>query len=291
MVRPRPTIRRRQVARQVRRLREEAGRTREDIAELLECQTPKISKLEGHKANFNPSELVRVLDFLGAEEPLRSQIIEWNREARQRGLLQEHPEAAPEIRRPYMAFEHDASEISVYETELIHGLLQTEEYARAVIIAMAPDMSDADVQRCVELRMARQALITGDDPVNYWVILNESVLKRAVGGPKVMAEQVLRLLELSRLKNVTMQVLSFSAGAHAAMGSAFTILGFDHEDDEPPMVYLEDVSHSLLLEKPEQLTTYNVAFNRLRAAAMSLEQSTALLQEVANEWTQAGGTA
>src|SRR4051812_49806795 len=86
MVRARPTIRRRRVAREVRRLREEAGRTREEVAALLECQTPKISKLEGHKANFNPSELVRVLDFLGAEEPLRSQLIAWNREARVRGL-------------------------------------------------------------------------------------------------------------------------------------------------------------------------------------------------------------
>jgi transcriptional regulator with XRE-family HTH domain len=289
MVRARPTIRRRRVAREVRRLREEAGRTREEVAALLECQTPKISKLEGHKANFNPSELVRVLDFLGAEEPLRSQLIAWNREARVRGLLQEHPEAAPEIRRPYMAFEQDATEVLVYETELIHGLLQTEDYARAVIAAMAPEMEDTEVQRNVQLRMARQALLTGDDPVNYWAILNESLLRRAVGGPKVMFEQVTHLLALRERKNVTMQVLPFSAGAHAAMSSPFTILGFDHED-EPPMVYVEDVSHSLLLEKSEQLTTYNVAFNRLRAAALNLEQSTALLREVANEWTRAGGT-
>lgn len=289
MVRPRPTIRRRRVAREVRRLREEAGRTREDIAKLLDCKVPKITKLETHKANFNPSELLRVLDYLGAPDPLRSQLVEWNREARHRGLLQEHPEAAPEIRRPYMAFEQDASGLQVYEVELVHGLAQTEEYARAVVEAMAPDMPDGEVRRRVELRMARQALVTGEDPIDYWLILNEAVIERAVGSPKVMVGQVHHLLDLAALKNVTLQVLPNSAGAHAAMSSPFTILAFGN-DDEPPMVYVEDVSHSYLLEKAEQLDTYNVVFNRLRAAALSPELSAELLREAANKWTRAGGT-
>lgn len=289
MVRPRPTIRRRRVAREVRRLREEAGRTRDDIARLLECGLPKISKLETYRANFNPSELIRVLDYLDAPEPLRTQLVEWNREARHRGLLQEHPEAAPEIRRPYMAFEQDASGLQVYESELVHGLAQTEDYARSVVEAMAPCMSDAEVRRRVELRMARQALVTGDDPVDYWLILNEAVVRRAVGGPRTMVRQVERLLELAQLKNVTLQVLPFSAGAHAAMSSPFTILSFAN-DDEPPMVYVEDVSHSYLLEKTEQLSTYSVAFNRLRASALSPDLSFELLREAADEWTSAGGT-
>lgn len=289
MARPRPTIRRRRVAREVRRLREEAGRTREDIARLLDCGLPKISKLETHRANFNPSELIRILDYLGAPDPLRTQLIEWNREARHRGLLQEHPEAAPEIRRPYMAFEQDASGLQVYEVELIHGLAQTEDYARAVVEAMAPGMSDADVRRRVELRMARQSLLTGDDPIAYWLILNEAVIRRAVGGAKVMVDQIHHLLELADLKHVTLQILPNSAGAHAAMSSPFTILSFGN-DDEPPMVYVEDVSHSYLLEKVEQLDTYNVAFNRLRASALSPDLSSELLRQAANEWTRAGGT-
>jgi transcriptional regulator with XRE-family HTH domain len=289
MARPRPTIRRRRVAREVRRLREERGRTREDIARLLDCGLPKISKLETHRANFNPSELIRVLDYLDAAEPLRLQLIEWNREARHRGLLQEHPEAAPEIRRPYMAFEQDASALQVYEVELVHGLAQTEDYARAVVEAMAPGMADAELRRRVELRMARQSLLSGDDPIDYWLILNEAVIRRAVGGPKVMFDQVVHLLALAKMRNVTLQILPNSAGAHAAMSSPFTILSFGN-DEEPPMVYVEDVSHSYLLEKAEQLDTYNVAFNRLRASALSPRLTSVLLREVANEWTRAGGT-
>lgn len=289
MARPRPTIRRRRVAREVRHLREEAGKSREDIARLLDCGLPKISKLETHRANFNPSELIRILDYLKAPDPLRSQLIEWNREARHRGLLQEHPEAAPEIRRPYMAFEQDASGLQVYEVELVHGLAQTEGYARAVVEAMSPGMSDVEVRRRVELRLARQTLLTGDDPVDYWLILAEAVIRRAVGGSKVMVDQLHHLLDLASLKHVTLQVLPNSAGAHAAMSSPFTILSFGN-DDEPPMVYVEDLSHSYLLEKAEQLDTYNVAFNRLRAAALSPELSAELLRAVANEWTRAGGT-
>lgn len=284
MARARPTIRRRRVARELRRLREEAGRSREDIANLLECQTPKISKIETGRAGINPSELKIVLKYLGVGEPLYSQLVGWNRESRQRGLMQEHPEAAPEFRRPYIAFEQDASALQVFENELVHGLLQTEDYARTVIVEMDPDMPDGEVERRVALRIDRQGILTGEDPTTYWVILTEAVLRTAVGGPKVMADQLLKLIAMARLKNVTLQVLPFAAGAHAAMGSPFTILGFDDEDDLD-LVYVEDIATSSLLEKPDQLITYSVAFNRLRASALSPEGSLALLQRVANEWT------
>ena len=284
MARPRPTIRRRRVAREVKRLMEAAGRKPSDLAALLECQMPKVYKLLGAKAGFNPSELVRVLTYLKAEEPLLSQLIAWNRESRIRGLVQEHSEAAPEFRRPYIAFEQDATTLQVFENELVHGLLQTEDYARSVISEMAPEMADEEVLRRVRLRMARQQVLTGEEPPSYWVIFRESVLHDAVGGPKVMADQLLKLIDMALLKNVTMQVHPFDAGAHAAMGSPFTILGFPDEDDLD-LVYVEDIATSHLLEKPEQLATYTVAFNRLRAAALSPDQTMALLQQAANEWS------
>jgi len=291
MARPRPTIRRRRVAREVKRLTEAAGKKPADLAALLECQMPKVYKLLGAKSGFNPSELLRVLEALGVDEPLKAQLVAWNRESRIRGLVQEHAEAAPEFRRPYIAFEQDATSLLVFENELVHGLLQTEDYARAVITAMSPDMPDAEVQRRVELRTARQGILTGEEPLSYWVILRESVLRDEVGSAKVMADQLAKLLEMARLKNVTLQVHPATAGAHAAMGSAFAILGFTDEDDLD-LVYVEDLTMSLLLEKPEQLSTYSVAFNRLRAAALSPELSMDLLQRVANEWTLSiGGTA
>lgn len=289
MARPRPTTRRRRVARDVRRLMDTAGMTPKQLADLLECQMPKVYKILGAKAGFNRSDLLVVLAELGVEEPLKSQLLAWTREARTRGLVQEYPEAAPEFRRPYIAFEQEADTLAVYENELVHGLMQTEDYACAVIEEMAPDMSDAEVQRRVQLRMARQQVLTGDEPLTYWVILGEAVIRRAVGGPKVMLDQTLRLIELAKLKNVTMQVLPFAAGAHAAMGSPFTVLGFEEEDDLD-LVYVEDIATSHLLEKPEQLATYTVAFNRLRAAALSPEGSVALLQEAANEWSAQGET-
>ena len=282
--RPRPTIRRRRVAREVKKLMDAAGFTPKQLAELFECQMPKVYKVLNAKAGFNPSELARLLDKLEVEQPLYGQLVAFNRESRVRGLVQEHSEAAPEYRRPYLVFEQDADELAVFENELVHGLLQTPEYAYTVIAEMAPGMSDEDVHRRVGLRMARQRVLTEDEPLVYWVILTEAVLRIAVGGPKVMVDQLHQLIALAKLKNVTMQVLPQSAGAHAAMGSPFTILGFDDEDDLD-LVYVEDIATSHLLEKPEQLAAYTVAFNRLRAAALSPESSVALLQQVANEWS------
>lgn len=282
--RPRPTIRRRRVAREVRKLMDARGIKAARLAELLECQLPKVYKVLGAKAGFHPSDLKIVLRELEVDDESAAQLVQWNREARVRGLVQEHAEAAPEYRRPYLGFEQDANTLAVFENELVHGLLQTEDYARTVTAAMAPGMADDEVHRRVRLRMARQQVLTGDEPLTYWAILTEAVVRNAVGGPKVMADQVFRLIEIAGLKNVTMQVLPFSAGAHAAMGSPFAILGFDEEDDLD-LVYVEDIATSHLLEKPEQLAAYTVAFNRLRAAALSPEGSIGLLQQAANEWS------
>jgi transcriptional regulator with XRE-family HTH domain len=176
--------------------------------------------------------------------------------------------------------ERKAVSIQTYESYLIPGLLQTEDYARHCVSATRPLLSDGDVSRAVVLRMTRQEILNQDDPPRLWAIIDESVLSRQVGGPDVMREQCAHLLAMSRRPNVALQVIPDSKGAACAYGQQFMILTFK---SRTPMAYLEDMRGARYVRERDEVGTYSVAFDFLRASALDDEQSAELIRGVMNE--------
>ncbi|MGI8310583.1 DUF5753 domain-containing protein [Saccharopolyspora hattusasensis] len=183
----------------------------------------------------------------------------------------------------YIGLESEAAAVRNFEIDLIPGLLQTEEYARAIIGSWAPDEPDHDNEQRTQLRKARQARLTeGAEPLKFWAIISEAAIRQQVGGADVMREQLKHLLSRSKLPNVTVQVLPFQAGAHASLGTGFSILSFPDPVD-PDVVYLEYLTGSLYLEEAEEIERYTLNFDHLRATALDPRDSAKLLGKVARE--------
>jgi transcriptional regulator with XRE-family HTH domain len=266
-----PTVRRRRLGMELRRLREASGLTIDRVADALECSHSKISRIETAQVRATPRDVRDMLEIYGVEGDQREGLIQLAREARQTGWWHAYPDVTKES--TYVGLEVAAASIRSYEALLVPGLLQTTEYARAVTRAVRPDQRQEQIERQVELRMARQSLLTQDDPPALWVIIDEGVLCRSVGERGVMSEQLYHLTEVAELPTVTLQVLPFGAGQHAGMDGAFTILGFP-EPADPAVVYLENATSDLYLESPEDVRRYTLLFDHLRAAALKPDDST-----------------
>lgn len=197
-----------------------------------------------------------------------------------KGWWHSYGEVIPSWFEVYIGLEADAVSIRRYESELVPGLLQTEDYARAVFHGFL--MDEGEIDKRVALRMARQERLTADDAPQLWIVLNESVIRRVVGDPATMRAQLDRLIEAARLPNVTLQVLPFSAGAHPAMHGPFVILGFPGPTD-PDVVYLEEQTGGLYLEKKHEIERHTLAFDHLRAAALHPNESRRLIGRVRDE--------
>ncbi|MCP2166863.1 helix-turn-helix domain-containing protein [Goodfellowiella coeruleoviolacea] len=280
MTRPNPTFRRRQLGRQLRRLREELGFSREEIASYLGCQLPKMSKIETGKLGVSPAELRLLLIKYDVPDEEAEEMIDLGKESRKQGWWVSFGDVVPIWLSDYVGFESEAETIYSYEAELLHGLLQTEGYARAVIRAWPG--ADADHEdRGVRLRAARQEVLTRNPPVNYVAIVNEAALCRSVGGPATMRQQLERLLDVMKLPNVTLRVLPLSAGAHPGMGSSFTILHMPGQSD--PVVYLEELTTAAYLEKEHEVAPYKLVFDRLQDVALSERDTRKLVAEKIKE--------
>ncbi len=229
--------------------------------------------------SVSPRDVRDMLDLYGVSGPQQDSLVQLARESRQKGWWDAYSDAIEPRFATYIGLESAASEIRIYEVTLIPGLLQTEEYARAVIAAGTVDGGLEAVERNVAFRMARQPALTCDDPPQLWAVLDEAALHRRVGGADVMRQQLDHLLELARLPNVAIQVLPFGAGAHPAMGRPFVILAFPERAD-PDVVYLEDLTSALYVENVAEVDRYNMFFNHLRATALSFEESAALIMSV-----------
>ena len=204
------------------------------------------------------------------------------RESRSRGWWHQYGDAVPDWFEVYVGLEADAASITAYDAEFVPGLLQTEDYARAITRAKPIDVSDEDLERIVKVRMTRQALLTSQDSPQAWFIINEAVIRRAVGGPAVMAEQLGKLLQAADLPGVTLQVLSFATGVHPSMDGSFSILTFPQVTD-PQVVYVEYLTGSLYMEKPMEADRYRLVFDHMRASALPMDASRALIAEVAGQ--------
>jgi transcriptional regulator with XRE-family HTH domain len=273
-----PTVRRRRLALELRRLREAARLTCEEVAEHLECSASKISRVETGRVSVSPRDVRDMLKLYGVPEQQRDSLVQLSRDSRQKGWWHAYGDINPQFA-TYVGLESAASEIRVYEVNLIPGLLQTEEYARTMIRSGTMNGNLADVDRMVALRMARQPALTRNDPPMLWTVVDEAALRRRVGGTELMRSQLEHVLELSSLKNVAMQVIPFGAGAHPAMGRPFVILVFPERID-PDVVYLEDLTSAFYLEDVDEVDRYNVFFNHLRATALSFDDSAALVTSV-----------
>jgi len=176
----------------------------------------------------------------------------------------------------YVGLEAAASKIHAYEGQVVPGLLQVDDYARAMIVKGRPDISPVELDRRVHVRMARQSLLTQDDPVHLWAVLDEAIFHRLVGGPAVMIRQIDHLVMVADLPNLTVQVLPFAIGAHAGMDGSFAILGYEDPAD-PDVVFAENAAGGLFLEKDEELRRYHFIFDHLRASALPPDESVAFL--------------
>lgn len=277
-----PTVRRRRLALELRRCRENAHLTCEEVAAHLECSASKISRIETGRVSVSPRDVRDMLDLYGVPAAQRDSLVQLARESRHKGWWHAYSDAIQPRFATYLGLESAASEIRIYEVAILPGLVQTEDYARAVVTAGSVGAPRESVERTVALLMARQPLLAGDDPPRLWAVLDEAALRRRVGGAALMRLQLERLLELASLPSVAIQVLPFGAGAHPAMGRPFVILAFP-EPADPDVVYLEDLTSALYVEDVAEVDRYNMFFNHLRAVALSFDDSTALIGSVLKE--------
>ncbi len=272
-VRRSPTVRRRRLGLELRRLREASGLTIEVVADRLECSSSKISRIETGHTGVTPRDVRDILAVYGLAGPAADELVQVARDARQKGWWHLYGTV---LTGAYVGLEAAASSILSYEVQVIPGLLQTETYARFMLHAGGPGRSETEVDRRVRVRMARQSLLVQDDPLDLWVVLDETIFHRLVGGTAVMREQLDHLVRSAARPNITVQVLPFSAGAHVAMEGSFTILGYD-EPADPDVVFAENAAGGLFLEKDDELQRYHYIFDHLRATAMPPEESVAFI--------------
>lgn len=276
-----PTLRRRRLAALMRRLREDSGLTRDEVARRLEWSPSKMTRIESAQFVRLPARDVRdLLDVYGVTEKAdREAMVQLAREARQRGWWHQYGDVLPEWARVYVGLEAEATSIRTYHSQLVPGLLQTEDYMRDV--ARAGLVKDLDeIERRVAARAERQEKLLHKEGPKIWAIVDEAALCRTVGGRQVMRMQLERLVELSELDNIEIQILPYSAGAHPAMDGPFIILQFPEASD-PNVVYLEQWTSSLYLEKPEEVERYDEMFDHLRASSLATGDSVAMVAAMA----------
>ena len=270
-----PTGRRRRLGAELRRLREDAGLTIDRVAEALECSQSKVSRIETGQVSATPRDVRDMLALYRVSDARREAMVQIAREARQPGWWQKFvdvPDGVP----AYVGLEAAATSIDVYMSLIVPALLQTADYARAVIGAVRPDLPAAEIDRRVELRLRRQALLDQDRPPALRVLLDDAVLRRPVGGAEVMAAQRRRLLADADRPAVTLQVLPVDGGAHAGMDGPFTIFGFPAAA-ERDVVALDSAADALYLENPEDVGRYRRVFQRLLPAALTPRASAGLI--------------
>jgi transcriptional regulator with XRE-family HTH domain len=277
-----PTVRLRRLAAELRTLRASAGLTRDEVVERTGINVATLYRIEHAKVRPQTRTLRTLLDLYGADQENQAELIALLRDARQRGWLHAYQSDLPEQYTTYIGFEGEARSVWNYESLFIPGLLQTEDYARAVIGAGLPGARREDIEPRVEVRMQRQDVLRNDNPLELWAIVDEAALRRQAGGPAVMQAQLRHLLDAVELPNITLQVIPFSVGAHAGMPGSFVFMQFA-EATIPYVIYLDSMAGDLFLEAEADVRRYRLAFEHLRAVAVSPDESRALVAALAAE--------
>ncbi|WP_338699101.1 helix-turn-helix transcriptional regulator [Streptomyces sp. Q6] len=276
-----PTVRRRRLGQELRRLRELKGMTAEEVAERLLVSQSKISRLENGRRSISQRD---VRDLCGVYEVEDHRIVDslmqMAKDSRQQGWWHSFGDIPYSV---YIGLETDAASLRVYDPQVVPGLLQTRGYAEALINGALPETTAQDIEKRVQVRMRRQERIQApDNPLRLWTVLDEAALRRGVGGKHVMREQLEHLVEQSQLPHVTVQVIPFEMGAHPGLNGQYAILEFPDAADSS-VVYIEGVTSDLYLEKANDVQKYSVMYEHLRAQALNVEQSRQFISEIAKE--------
>ena len=271
-----PVLRRRELGAKLRGLRTEAGMTVEQVAENLLCSPSKVSRLETGHRSASARDIRDLCDLYRVDPAQREHLTELARETKAQAWWQPYdlPYAT------YVGLEAEAICISDYEPGVFPGLLQTPDYARVIHEQAMPKLSSDVIEQRVEVRLVRQAALTREEPAppKLDAIIDEAVLHRPVGGPKVMSAQISRVIEACELPNVTVRVLPFAAGAHPALDSTFILMEF--EDPMPGVVYVEGLVGHLYVERSQDVQRYRQVFERLRTTSLDQQKSLDLMSRI-----------
>jgi transcriptional regulator with XRE-family HTH domain len=277
-----PSARARQLAAELRRLREASGLTGEEIASRLSWSASKVSRIETARSPVTTGDLRSLLDQYEVSGSLRERLTELSRTANQRGWWDAYAGTLGYGYSTFVALENDAESERFYGQMLVPGILQTSSYAEEVLrkgVLVAPP---GEIARRLQTRITRQRMLTKDRPLQLNTILDEGALRRQVGGPDVMADQISHLTEMADRPNITLQILPFSTGAHIAMAGSFTLLHFPGPTTSD-IVYVENMADELFIENEAQTFHYALAFERLTELALGPEESVTLAAQIARE--------
>lgn len=278
---PSPTLRARRLAVELTNRREAAGLTREEVARRLEWSTSTIFRIETGRSRPQPRSVRELLDLYEVTGTERDGLIQLAREARQPGWWHSFRDVLPNPYEVYIGLEAGAESLRNFEPLVVPGLLQTPDYARALIKGGAQELNPDEIERRVEVRITRQRTLIRKDRPRLWAIVDEAVIHRVVGNPAIMHGQLHHLISATEEGKTTLQVVPFSAGAHAGTTGPFVIFGFP-EPSDPHVVYVETLAGDLYLEQRADVARYTIAFERLRATALSPDDSIKLMQRVAD---------
>jgi transcriptional regulator with XRE-family HTH domain len=272
-----PTVRRRRLGAELRQLRVAHGFKLDEIATRLGVVASTLSRIEKGKAPIRTSYLRNLLEWYEVEDPrVKQLLVDMAREGHRKGWWADYDDVLPSGFDVYVGLEAEAKTLRAYEASFVHGLLQTRDYATAILRGLHPRDSEEQIERLVELRLQRQRKLDEETPLDLWLILDEATIRRQVGGPAVMRRQLEHLVKVSAWPNVALQVLPFEAGAHAGIDGPFAILQFELGD--PDVACTEGAGGIVYLEKDREVRSCAEVFDRLRASALSPEASVALLE-------------
>ncbi|MFR9797912.1 helix-turn-helix domain-containing protein [Streptomyces sp. MS06] len=279
-----PTVRRRRLGQELRRLRELKGMTAEEVAERLLVSQSKISRLENGRRSISQRDVRDLCSVYEVEDHrIVDSLMQMAKDSRQQGWWHSFGDIPYSV---YIGLETDAASLRVYDPQVVPGLLQTRQYAEALIAGALPETAPADVEKRVQVRMRRQERITApENPLRLWTVLDEAALRRVVGTKALMREQLEHLVEQSQLPHVTVQVIPFDMGAHPGLNGQYAILEFPDAADSS-VVYIEGVTSDLYLEKANDVQKYSVMYEHLRAQALNVEQSRQFIADIAKEYAR-----
>jgi len=278
-----PTVHRMMLGSLLHRLRTDAEVTADQAAEAIRGSRSKISRMENGRVGFKVRDVEDLLQLYQVADPqLREKVMALVRQANAPGWWSRYADVTADWFAEYLGLETAASLIRSFEMQFVHGLFQTREYARAVTLLGHSAATPEEIDRRVALRARRQALLTGPDAPKVWSILDEGALRRPVGGRAVMRRQLDRVIELADLLNVTIQVVPFDAGGHAGAGGSFTMLRFLAEE-VPDIVYIEQLTSALYLDKREDVDHYLEVMDSLGAEALTPAELLSLIVKIRDE--------
>lgn len=280
-----PSARARQLAAELRRLRETSGLTGDEVASRLGWSASKVSRIETSRSSVVMGDLRQLLDQYQVSGSARDRLTELCRTADQRGWWDAYGDTLEYSYSTFIALENDAESERFYGQMIVPGILQTSQYAEAVIRGGLLAAPPGEIARRVQARMTRQRLLTKDEPLQLSTVLDEAVLRRQIGGPEAMSAQIAHLIEMAGRPNITMQIMPFTRGAHIGLTGTFALLRFP---GPPPsyIAYLENLTTEFFVESEAEAYQYALSFDRLSEIALDPEQSIVFAAQIARELTK-----